>query len=103
MKQKPILSYLGLKTKGNILSTGLWSYSRHPNYFFDWLVWFGVGVMGISLPWGLMSFIGCFLMWFIFNYLTGPITERLSLKSMEIFLETIKKKSPSFFPRLKKK
>ena len=67
------------KRKG-ILSTGLWAYSRHPNYFFDWLFWISIGLMGASHSWGWVSFTGAFFMWIIFNYMTGPLTERLSLK-----------------------
>ena len=37
-----------LKNKDKFISTGLWSYSRHPNYFGEILLWFGVAIMSFS-------------------------------------------------------
>ena len=95
------------KQKKGVLMTGFWAYSRHPNYFCDWCFWLGIGFLGCSLPWGLLSFIAAILMWIIFNYLTGPLTERMSLsKYPEIYSDYQKRVPfmiPSFFrgrPRL---
>ena len=35
--------------KGRVCDAGLWSWSRHPNYFFEWLVWFSYPVFAIDL------------------------------------------------------
>lgn len=43
--------------KGKILQTGVWKYSRHPNYFGESLLWWGIGVIAIS-PLTLISLIG---------------------------------------------
>ena len=37
-----------LKNKDKFISTGLWSYSRHPNYLGEILLWFGVAIMSFS-------------------------------------------------------
>ena len=42
--------------KGKILTTGLWKYSRHPNYFGESLLWWGIGVIAIS-PLTVISFV----------------------------------------------
>lgn len=34
---------------------GLWRYSRHPNYFFEWIVWLGFFLIALSAPWGWLS------------------------------------------------
>ena len=35
-------------SRGNILETGLWGWSRHPNYFGDFLLWWGLFVLGVA-------------------------------------------------------
>jgi steroid 5-alpha reductase family enzyme len=42
--------------KGRVCDVGLWRWSRHPNYFFEWCVWIGYAVVGIAyLPYGLIA------------------------------------------------
>lgn len=35
--------------EGKVCDRGLWAYSRHPNYFFEWLIWLGIAVIAIDL------------------------------------------------------
>jgi steroid 5-alpha reductase family enzyme len=35
-------------SRGTVLDTGLWRYSRHPNYFGDALLWWGIGLLGAA-------------------------------------------------------
>lgn len=46
------------KSKGHVLCTGLWRYSRHPNYFGEILLWTGLWVMATSLTGGWLTFVG---------------------------------------------
>lgn len=41
--------------RGGVLDSGLWRYSRHPNYFGDFLTWWGFGALGVAAgsPWTL--------------------------------------------------
>ncbi len=43
------------RSPGRVLDTGLWRYSRHPNYFGDCVVWWGLGLVGLAAgpPWVL--------------------------------------------------
>lgn len=91
------------KRTGGILATGLWSYSRHPNYFFDWLFWVGVGLMGVMFPFGFLAFAGTFFMWVIFHYLTGPITERHSLDKHQAAFKNYQRKVAFMIPFIKTK
>jgi len=42
--------------KGQVCEVGLWGWSRHPNYFFEWCVWIGYAVYGLAFgAWGLIA------------------------------------------------
>lgn len=52
--------------RGKVLDTGLWRYSRHPNYFGESVIWVGVSLWALSLPNGWPLLIGPVLMiWLI--------------------------------------
>ncbi len=44
--------------KGHILQTGLWKYSRHPNYFGEVVMWWGIYCMALAVSGGVYTFIG---------------------------------------------
>jgi len=63
-----------LNQRGKVLDTGLWRYSRHPNYFGDAVVWLGFGIFGVagaSGVWILGSVIGPVLMWLFLLRVSG--------------------------------
>lgn len=68
--------------KGQVCRVGLWGWSRHPNYFFDWLVWCGFALLGIASPWGWTGLLGPILMLYFLTRVTGiAATEAHALKS----------------------
>ncbi|MGB6198688.1 MAG: DUF1295 domain-containing protein, partial [Candidatus Acidiferrales bacterium] len=44
--------------RGKVCQAGLWNYSRHPNYFFEWLVWVAWAVFALGSPAGYVGLIG---------------------------------------------
>lgn len=66
---------------GEVCDIGLWQYSRHPNYFFEWLFWFIIGVTAFLKSHHVFSFCAPLLLFIVMNYFTIPITESGSLKS----------------------
>ena len=40
--------FLEHRKEGEIMKTGLWAYSRHPNYFGEWLFWAGLALFGVA-------------------------------------------------------
>jgi steroid 5-alpha reductase family enzyme len=84
-----------------VCNVGLWKYSRHPNLFFDWLVWVGFFVFGLSSKYGYAGIISPILLYIIMTKMTGPITEKMSVESRgEAYLH-YQKKTAYFFPRVK--
>ena len=68
--------------RGQICETGLWYYSRHPNYFFEWLIWVAYALFALAAPWGWLGVVAPALMWHFLVNITGiPMTEALSVKS----------------------
>ncbi|MFN7966163.1 MAG: DUF1295 domain-containing protein [Acidobacteriota bacterium] len=68
--------------KGKVCNTGLWRYSRHPNYFFEWLHWFTYVAIGITAPLGWLTLLGPALMLYFLWKVTGiPVTEQHMLES----------------------
>jgi steroid 5-alpha reductase family enzyme len=63
--------------KGQVLQTGLWHYSRHPNYFGESLMWWGIWLIALSVPGGLSALIAPITITFLLRYVTGvPLLER---------------------------
>jgi steroid 5-alpha reductase family enzyme len=70
------------ENRGKVCRNGLWSYSRHPNYFFEWLVWVAWALYALASPWGWLAFVCPGLMFFFLFRVTGiPATEAQALRS----------------------
>lgn len=65
--------------RGKVLRTGLWRYSRHPNYFGDALVWWGFWVMALGVGEGLLAILSPLLMTFLLLKVTGAALLEKSL------------------------
>lgn len=70
------------ENKGRVCNTGLWRYSRHPNYFFEWVIWIAFFVFACGSPWGWLTFFCPLIMLhFLLNVTGVPPAEEQSLKS----------------------
>ena len=69
-------------TAGTVCRRGLWARSRHPNYFFEWLVWCGFALLATSAPGGGWAWLAPALLFVLVRWVTGvPPTERRALRS----------------------
>jgi len=89
--------------KGGVCNVGLWHYSRHPNYFFDWLTWLGFTLFAIQSPRGYLGLISLLLLYVIFTRITGPLTERGSVQSRGQKYIDYQNQTSMFFPWFKTK
>jgi steroid 5-alpha reductase family enzyme len=89
--------------KGKVCDSGLWGWSRHPNYFFEWLVWVAFAVMAIDLtgayPWGWFALTAPAFMYWLLVYVSGiPPLETLMLKSRGDAFVAYQSSTSAFFP-----
>ncbi|MDF1758361.1 MAG: DUF1295 domain-containing protein [Legionellaceae bacterium] len=87
--------------KGEVCNYGLWNYTRHPNYFFDWLTWLGFACLAFEMKYGFIGLIAPLMMYIIFTKMTGPMTERGSIQSRGQKYISYQQKTPMFFPKIK--
>ncbi len=85
--------------KGRTCRSGLWAWSRHPNYFFETLHWFAYALLAIGAPLAWLAFTGPLLM-FVFVYrVTGiPYTEAQALRSRGDDYRAYQREVSAFFP-----
>jgi len=68
--------------RGKVCEAGLWAYSRHPNYFFEFNVWVAFALMALDAPGGWVAWLCPALMLFFLFRVTGiPATEEQALRS----------------------
>ncbi len=68
--------------KGRTCQVGLWRYSRHPNYFFEWLIWVAFALFALGSPggyWGLIS--PLLILYFVLRVTGIPATEAQALRT----------------------
>jgi len=69
------------QNQGHLMTSGLWKYSRHPNYFGESLLWWGIFLIALTFDGGWMSFFGPLLLTFLLLKISGvPPAERLMKK-----------------------
>jgi steroid 5-alpha reductase family enzyme len=87
--------------KGKVCDIGLWRWSRHPNYFFEWFGWLAYPVIALSLdhPWGFATLLAPLFMFWILRYVTGvPPLEEQMLKSRGDAYRAYQDRTSVFFP-----
>jgi steroid 5-alpha reductase family enzyme len=90
------------ENKGKVLSTGLWKYTRHPNYFGDASVWWGYGLICLSAG-SYIPIIGTLLMTGLIIKVSGvALLEKTLIEQKSQYKEYIEKTS-SFIPWFPKK
>lgn len=81
-----------------ICKSGLWRFSRHPNYFFEWCIWVGFAAIAFTMPHGILALLSPALLTWIMFGLTIPITEKNSLEHRGDAYTEYMQHTPMFFP-----
>jgi steroid 5-alpha reductase family enzyme len=90
--------------KGRTYRGGLWKYSRHPNYFFDWMVWVGYAVFALGSPWGWLGLLSPALILYFLLGATGiSATEAQALRSRGNEYRAYQRVTSPFVPWFPKK
>lgn len=85
--------------EGAVMDRGLWAWTRHPNYFGDFLVWWGLFLIVLPVPGGVLTAIGPAAMSFLLMRVSGvPLLERRMKRSRPGYAEYAAR-TPAFFPR----
>ena len=84
---------------GRVCDTGLWRWSRHPNYFFQWLAWVGCCLVALPSPMGWTSVASPLLILFFLLRVTGiPATEEQALASRGEAYRQYQRTTSAFIP-----
>jgi steroid 5-alpha reductase family enzyme len=87
--------------KGKVCDAGLWHWSRHPNYFFEWLYWLAYPALALAggWPWGWLAFAAPALMYVLLTRISGiPMLEREMLASRGEAYRAYQQRVSAFFP-----
>lgn len=84
--------------RSQVLDQGLWSLSRHPNYFGESVVWWSFGALGLVHPWGWLA-LACpaYVTWFMSAGSATPMQERYLAKTKPAYAAYMAR-VPTFFP-----
>ena len=89
---------------GKTYRAGLWKYSRHPNYFFEWLIWVSYAVFALASPWGWIGLISPALILYFLLGITGiAATEAQALRSRGNEYRAYQRTTSTFVPWFPKK
>lgn len=89
--------------RGGVCDRGLWAWSRHPNYFFEWLGWCAWPIFAIDLsggwPWGWLALTAPAYMYWLLTRVSGipPLEAHMRRSRREAFEAYASRTSP-FFP-----
>ncbi|GAB5555588.1 MAG: DUF1295 domain-containing protein [Saprospiraceae bacterium] len=87
------------ENKGKILTKGLWALSRHPNYFGEAVLWWGIALF--VLPWGIwyLSLLGALTITYLLTRVSGVPFLEWKYRDNPAYLEYIRT-TPAFVPKL---
>jgi len=85
------------ENRGKLMTVGLWKYTRHPNYFGEVTMWWGIFLIAVSSPNGIFALAGPLTLTLLILFISGiPMLEKKYEHRPDF--EEYKKQTSSFFP-----
>ena len=85
--------------KGKVCQAGLWHYSRHPNYFFESLIWWGFWIFACGSPWGWATvYAPASILYFLLRVTGIPLTEKCAVESKGDAYREYQRTTSAFVP-----
>ncbi len=85
--------------RGRTWRDGLWRYSRHPNYFFEWLHWFAYALLAVGSSWWWLAWAGPAVMYVFLRWISGiPYTEAQALRTRGEDYRRYQRSTPMLIP-----
>ena len=85
--------------RGRVCQVGLWRYSRHPNYFFEWLHWWSYAALAVHSPLWWLPLAGVVAMGYTITRVTGiPPTEAQAIRSRGDAYRAYQRTTSAFVP-----
>lgn len=92
------------ENRGKVCQEGLWRWSRHPNYFFESVVWWGFWIFACGSPWGWTTLYAPLLILHFLLRVTGiPLTEKCAVDSKGAAYREYQRTTSAFVPWFPKK
>ena len=95
-------SFIARKKAGTetatIMTAGLFKFSRRPNYFGETLIWWGLALMVLPLPFGFLALLSPLLITYIVTKVTGPMLEKVFLEKYPNEYAAYQKQTSYFIP-----
>lgn len=88
--------------RGRVMNRGLWAYSRHPNYFGESLIWWGLFLIVLATPWGWWALVSPVVITFLLLRVSGvTLLERNIVERRPEYREYLETTSPfvPWFPK----
>lgn len=86
------------RNRGTVLDRGLWRYTRHPNYFGDATLWWGLYIVAASTPGGWLTLLSPALMTLLLMRVSGVTLLEEGLKASKPGYQSYISRTPAFFP-----
>ncbi len=96
-------AFISDKTRtAKVLETGLWKYTRHPNYFGEATMWWGLGIIAYGAGVGPVAFVGPFVITYLVRFVSGvPLVEEKLMQDPAF--QAYAKRTSVFLPWFSKK
>jgi len=93
-----------ITNKGKVCEYGLWNYSRHPNYFFQLMIWISILIFALASPYGTLAVLCPLAIGYLIFKVTGiPMTEEQAIRTKGELYKKYQQSTSAFVPWFKRK